>query len=130
MVSDEAVVVAAIAIERDADRQGCDCMFIHDSKYTQSLARAALTAALPHLQAQEWQESEVGNCPKCAADFDGGTVPEEHREQYSPPYRWSRRISIYDRALDRTVAFQCPDCGHQWSRASDLAIASQHREGE
>lgn len=60
--------------------------------------------------------SEVVACPKCHADFDGGPIPEEHRQYYSPPYRWSRRIAIYDQSKDRTVAWKCPDCGHEWKR--------------
>ena len=56
------------------------------------------------------------HCPVCGADWDGGPIPEEIREHYSPPYRWSRKIGIYDVVNDRTVAFQCPDCGHTFGR--------------
>lgn len=55
----------------------------------------------------------LGNCRKCGVSFDGGSIPENIREHYSPPYRWSRRIGIYDRDLDRTVAWRCPDCGDE-----------------
>lgn len=30
--------------------------------------------------------------------------------------QWGRQIGIYDMEKDRTVAWQCPDCGHQWPR--------------
>ena len=30
---------------------------------------------------------------------------------------WKREIAIYDRDLDRTVAYRCPDCGHEWNRS-------------
>lgn len=52
-------------------------------------------------------------CEKCDADFDGGPIPEDIRQHYSPPYRWSRRIGIYDRFSDRTIEWECPDCGHR-----------------
>lgn len=39
-------------------------------------------------------------CPLCGADLQGG----------------SRVIAIYSREKDRTVAYQCPDCGGRWDR--------------
>jgi hypothetical protein len=54
-------------------------------------------------------------CPSCQADFDGGPIPEEMREHYSPPYRWSRRIGISNG--DSVFAWACPDCRHTWPRA-------------
>lgn len=53
-------------------------------------------------------------CPKCDADLDGGEIPEDIRHCYSPPYRWGRAISIYDRDADRHDRWQCPDCKHEW----------------
>lgn len=53
-------------------------------------------------------------CPACNAAFDGGPIPAAIREHYSPPFRWSRRIAIYCRDRDRTVAYRCPDCQHEW----------------
>lgn len=61
------------------------------------------------------RERASHHCPSCAADFDGGPIPQEIRHNYSPPYRWSRRISVVDRDSDRAVAFECPDCHHRWS---------------
>ncbi len=58
-------------------------------------------------------QDEHGKCKKCGADWDGGPIPENIREHYSPPYRWSRRIYIVDRDRDRGVAWKCPDCGDE-----------------
>jgi len=30
--------------------------------------------------------------------------------------QWGREIGIYDFDKDRTVAWQCPDCGNKWDR--------------
>lgn len=46
------------------------------------------------------------NCPNCNTDL------RDHNG--GPPFK--REIAIYDRGLDRTVAFRCPDCNHEWSR--------------
>ena len=54
-------------------------------------------------------------CPSCKADLDGGSIPEAHHKYYSPPYRWRRTIAIYDYEKDRTVAWGCPDCEHEWA---------------
>lgn len=53
-------------------------------------------------------------CPSCKADLDGGPIPEDIRQHYSPPYRWERRIGISDG--DSVYAWHCPDCEHQWLR--------------
>lgn len=60
--------------------------------------------------------TEEDRCPKCKADLDGGPIPEKIREHYAPPYRWSRKVGLYDQAADRTVSWLCPDCGHEWGR--------------
>ena len=60
-------------------------------------------------------------CPHCGADFDGGPIPEEIRHSYSPPYRWSRKIGIYDPGRDTTVRWECPDCHQQWGRSPSPA---------
>ena len=63
-------------------------------------------------------EKHEDRCPLCGADLDGGPIPERDRENYAPPYRWSRRIGIYSIETDRTVAWMCPDCKGQWERTS------------
>lgn len=52
----------------------------------------------------EWRREF--SCPKCGADL------RDH--EAGPPFK--REIGIYDQYRDRTVAWQCPDCEHQWPR--------------
>lgn len=46
------------------------------------------------------------SCPKCGADL--------RNHESGPPFK--REIGIYDQFRDCTVAWQCPDCDHQWKR--------------
>ena len=58
-------------------------------------------------------------CPLCGSDLTGEPIPQEYIDKgyYAPgATHYSRMIGIYDVALDRTVAWQCPDCGGQWPR--------------
>ncbi len=71
-------------------------------------------------------------CPNCGSNFDCGLVFDhflgighglqgalEKAELYgatSTAGWFDRKIAIYDRDRDRTVAYRCPDCGHQWDR--------------
>jgi len=51
----------------------------------------------------EWKGGK-SECPKCGADLlDRKT---------GPPFQ--RVIGIYDRHLDRTVGWRCPDCSWEW----------------
>jgi len=69
--------------------------------------------------------STTHNCPKCGSDLRGPTHTGPHPEWYGfgdtcevcgdPPH-FSRVIGVYDRDRDRTVAWRCPDCGHQEAR--------------
>lgn len=54
-------------------------------------------------------------CPNCNADLQGEPIPLEQQEKYGATH-FGRKIGIYDSRTDRTVAYQCPDCGHQWDR--------------
>lgn len=54
-------------------------------------------------------------CRFCGANLQGEPIPVKDREAYGATH-FSRIISIYDRALDRTVAYKCPDCGKEWTR--------------
>jgi hypothetical protein len=65
--------------------------------------------------------SALMNCPACGASLDGGPIPEESRQHYSPPYRWKREIGIYSIERDRTVAWRCPDCNHEWPCDGEVA---------
>jgi DNA-directed RNA polymerase subunit RPC12/RpoP len=45
-------------------------------------------------------------CPEC-----------KHHLFYEVNGKWySRVIGLYDRGLDRTVSWRCPDCNHEWER--------------
>ena len=54
-------------------------------------------------------------CPECGAEFQGSPIPEEQQEAFGATH-FSRKISIYSREKDRTVAWLCPDCNHKWAR--------------
>lgn len=58
--------------------------------------------------------ANLTRCPEYNADLDGGPIPENVRQYYSPPYRWSRAISIYDQDADQHDRWMCPDCKHEW----------------
>jgi DNA-directed RNA polymerase subunit RPC12/RpoP len=70
--------------------------------------------------------TDMCKCSHCGADLRGPTIPNDYRYMHGnlticeygcggePHY--SRLISIYDRQLDRTIAWQCPDCGHEEDR--------------
>jgi len=57
-------------------------------------------------------------CPNCKVDLTGGPIPQQYIDagHYGNHTHYSRRIGIYDRGRDRTVAWVCPDCNHQWAR--------------
>jgi len=58
-----------------------------------------------------------GVCPECGVSWDGGDIPKESREHYSPPYKWGRVIGIEDPELYDGVSFyMCPDCHTVWDR--------------
>lgn len=77
---------------------------------------------------------EHGNCPACKADMNGGSIwqhfydrhgSEAKADRIAAMYgatrsfgRWGRALAIYSRERDRTVAYRCPDCGHEWSADS------------
>lgn len=55
------------------------------------------------------------NCPNCDAQFQGAPIPEEQQHLFNATH-FSRKRGIYDMGKDRTVEWECPDCGHRWSR--------------
>lgn len=60
------------------------------------------------------------NCPECGADFKGDPIPEESRQHYGTSTHFSRVIGIdgdYIGLYDGIVAWQCPDCGHEFPRS-------------
>lgn len=60
--------------------------------------------------------SKMRNCPHCGTSWVDKPIPKEYRHNYSPPYFYSRLIALYDRDLDRTVRYLCPDCNYQFER--------------
>lgn len=77
--------------------------------------------------------SEHGQCPNCGTNFDGDLIFEHFLKEYDGDRdkalataemygatetkgRWGKKIGLYDRDKDRTVAWLCQDCGHQWER--------------
>lgn len=60
-------------------------------------------------------------CPHCGTNLTGDQIDPEVADQYAGEYidgkkYFSRVIGIYDMALDRTVAWKCPDCEEEWRR--------------
>jgi ribosomal protein L37AE/L43A len=80
---------------------------------------------LPRMQSPITSTGEVGeandpgeNCPGCGGDLRGGEIPPGDRDHFGGKAHFSRKIGIYDRGADRTVAWRCPDCGHEWARGA------------
>mgnify|MGYP001394998732 CR=1 FL=1 len=56
-------------------------------------------------------------CPACSADFKGEPIPERDQPWFGGAKFFSQVVSIYDRNQDRTTAWLCPFCNHEWPRA-------------
>lgn len=59
------------------------------------------------------------HCPDCNADLQGDPIPQEYIDEgcYGEGVtHFSRIIGIYSVEQDRTIAWACPDCGHEWDR--------------
>lgn len=70
-------------------------------------------------------------CPNCESNLEGDLIFDTFMKQYGDEEkalatagmygatktegRWKRQIGIYDMDRDRTVAWRCPDCGHEWT---------------
>jgi len=75
-----------------------------------------------------------GTCPACGADLNGGSIfdfffgqtgSREEAVRLALMHgatefngQWGRQIAIYSRYQDRTVAYRCPDCEHEWPIAT------------
>jgi rubrerythrin len=71
-------------------------------------------------------------CPRCKVSLEGSLIfdtflakynNEERALEAAKAYgatktegRWSKKIGLYDQNIDRTVAWRCPNCGHEWPR--------------
>lgn len=69
-------------------------------------------------------------CPKCKVSLDGGSIwqtfmtrtgDEAEADRIAAQYgatrldgRWGREIGLVRLGADRTFAYKCPDCGHEW----------------
>lgn len=54
-------------------------------------------------------------CPSCNVSLQGEPIPAHSQDSYGATH-FSRKIGLYSRERDRTVAWKCPDCGHEWER--------------
>lgn len=56
-------------------------------------------------------------CPRCLSSWDGGPIPENIREHYSEPYRWSKLIGVeVPGVYDGTLLWKCPTCRTEFPR--------------
>jgi len=68
---------------------------------------------LPTVHNMNKLHSKSDTCPHCGANLVGPPIPEKDQEAFGFHKNFSRLIGIYDSDADRTVAWQCPDCGAQ-----------------
>ena len=61
-------------------------------------------------------------CPRCRADFREEEIPPADQPSYGGETHFSRVIGIYSHEADATVAWQCPDCGHEWPQTGELSF--------
>lgn len=74
----------------------------------------------------------MDNCPNCNVSLKGGLIWDTFFKQYEDEAEadriaemygatrttghWGRKIGLYCMDRDRTVAWKCPDCDHEWGR--------------
>lgn len=56
------------------------------------------------------------NCPNCNSNWVDSIIPEQYRENYSPPYFYSRVVGVELLGGDRVDHWRCPDCNHKFPR--------------
>ena len=59
---------------------------------------------------------DPASCPKCQRSFKGKPIPKRDQEAFGGETHFSVLIGVYDMDKDRTVAWRCPFCAHQWER--------------
>lgn len=60
-----------------------------------------------------WDDPEA--CPKCLRSFKGKPIPAKDRRHFGPgATHFNLATGIYSMELDRTVAWRCPFCRHEW----------------
>ena len=58
-------------------------------------------------------------CPHCGVSLQGKRIAKKDQGAFGATHS-SRKIGIYDREADRTVAWKCPDCHKYWSRTEPI----------
>lgn len=75
-------------------------------------------------------------CDACGADLRGPRIRLENLSLHGgnatcdgcgDALHYSRLIGVYDPDRDRTVAWRCPDCGHEETRSQVLHFRSEAR---
>lgn len=80
--------------------------------------------------------SQHDNCPNCGVSFLGGPIPKESLEFYGGATHWRREIGIdggYMGIYDGIVAWQCPDCKHEFPRGDSswaLELFAKYKQPE
>jgi hypothetical protein len=83
----------------------------------QSLPNPSLSKTMP--RQEEFSPIDftlLEACPKCQSNWQDKPISEESRWMFGNSKWFSRVIGIYSRNRDRTIAWQCPDCGACWDR--------------
>lgn len=78
----------------------------------------------------KWADGH-GSCPNCKMDFNGELIWEYFLKEYGDEAkadevaemygatrtegRWGKKVALYDMDRDRTTAWFCPQCKHEWS---------------
>jgi uncharacterized C2H2 Zn-finger protein len=70
------------------------------------------------------------SCPHCEAPWRDKAIPEHLQESYGGARWFSRVIGLYGRDRDRTIAWQCPDCGARWDRDTGHRIEGFNKSKE
>ena len=74
---------------------------------------------------------DPSHCPLCNADLQGDEIPQKIRGQYERgKTHFSRVIWISSMARDAGIAYQCPDCTHQWAIPGREDWFAEHKAGE
>lgn len=73
---------------------------------------------------------KYGNCPECGESWDGGSIPKNIRQHYSPPYKWSKILGIEIREkYDGVSEWMCPFCKASWDRWTEKLLTNKKKEG-
>lgn len=69
---------------------------------------------IPDIDPKDYRDS-LEYCPHCNANLQGDPIAPESQHLFAATH-FSRKIGVYDLERDRTVCWQCPDCGGEWGR--------------